>query len=194
MAIDPKKQCDSKLHLQITTCEPTEPRTCRNMHSQVHQNSTICQPGCICEPGYILDAPGGSCVLKKDCPCYHGGEIYREGDAIRADCNTCRCSNARWNCTKNACPGICSVWGDSHYTTFDDRHYDFQGACDYVLAKASLSNVESFVVSVKNVACGTTGVTCSKSVTLAVGEGARESITMTRGKTLSSDTVAGFSE
>lgn len=59
--------------------------------------------------------------------------------------------------------------------------------CDYLLVKGSLSNVDTFDVSIQNVPCGTTGVACSKSVTLTVGGNeSPESIVFTRGKELPS--------
>lgn len=55
----------------------------------------------------------------------------------------------KWECTNNECPGICSVWGDSHFQTFDSRFFDFQGACEYILSKGSLTSYESFVTSIE---------------------------------------------
>ncbi|XP_016844891.1 hemocytin [Nasonia vitripennis] len=191
-----KNMCSATRHQEVTTCEPAEPRTCRNMHQPISQSPAICRPGCVCKPGYVLDLPSGECVKQSECPCYHGGQSYKEGAVMQEECNTCKCSAGKWNCTNIVCPGICSVWGDSHYKTFDDRQFDFQGACDYVMAKGKLSDTESFDVSVRSVACGTTGITCSKSITLTVGKTGngvnQESVTLTRGKSLSAENFKGL--
>lgn len=67
---------------------------------------------------------------------------------VFVDCNS-ECKLGKWECTDNECPGICSVWGDSHFKTFDSRYYDFQGACEYVLSKGTLTSYESFAISIE---------------------------------------------
>lgn len=51
-----------------------------------------------------------------------------------------------------------------------------------------MSQDDCFDVSIQNVPCGTTGVSCSKSITLTVGNGpSSERIVLTRGKELPVD-------
>jgi von Willebrand factor len=87
------------------------------------------------------------------------------------------CKGAKWQCTAKACASTCSAWGDSHFTTFDGREFDFQGVCSYVLSKGKLPGTsDGFSVVIQNVLCGSNGVTCSKSLEIALVGSEPESI------------------
>ena len=73
-----------------------------------------------------------------------------------------------WQCTEKECPGVCSVWGESHFKTFDGKIIDFSGECEYILSKGKTKG-SSYSLSVQNVPCGSSGITCSKSFTLDLG-------------------------
>ncbi|AWP20966.1 putative SCO-spondin-like [Scophthalmus maximus] len=120
--------------------------------------------GCVCPQGTVL--LGDRCVLPDECPCHHNGRLYYGNDTITKDCNTCVCKERRWNCSQLACAGVCVATGDPHYVTFDGRCYSFLGDCQYVLARETSG---LFSVTAENVPCGSTGVTCTKSVTLSLG-------------------------
>lgn len=70
--------------------------------------------------------------------------IYRQIVLISSQCNL-----GKWECTNNECAGICSVWGDSHFQTFDSRYFDFQGSCEYILSKGTFTSYETFVISIE---------------------------------------------
>ncbi|KAK7483904.1 hypothetical protein BaRGS_00024788, partial [Batillaria attramentaria] len=160
--------CPPTMH--YTDCPTSCPVTCDNMDSPptCSTDTAHCQPGCTCNPGLVLE--NGVCVNASMCPCHHGGQAFHEGDVIMKDCNKCTCKSRRWQCDAQECPGMCSAVGDSHYTTFDGRDYQFQGSCDYVLARSRDGSPQPFLVTIENVACGSSGVTCTKMVELSVGE------------------------
>ncbi|KAG7205161.1 hypothetical protein KM043_018256 [Ampulex compressa] len=177
--------CTASKNMQVTDCKPTEPRTCHSMGKLIVEKPMVCKSGCICKPGYVLNALNGTCIKETSCPCHHGGKSYEDKFTIQDGCNTCQCINGKWKCTDRICAGICSAWGDSHYKTFDNRFYEFQGICDYVFVKGALNKEDSFDVSIQNVPCGTTGASCSKSVVLIIGSGDnQEVVILTKGKEL----------
>ncbi|KAK3611483.1 hypothetical protein CHS0354_039095 [Potamilus streckersoni] len=140
-------------------CVSDCPLTCANMHNPPTCNVSTCHPGCECQPGYVRE--GDRCVRSGDCPCYHGGKAYKEGESYTMECNKCTCKSRNWECENKDCPAVCSAFGDSHYQSFDGRMYEFQGNCDYVLAKSTGSGTEKFEITTENIPCGTTGVTCT---------------------------------
>eukprot|EP00064_Thunnus_orientalis_P018686 superscaffoldBa00004381_g18790 len=81
----------------------------------------------------VFDLSLGSCL-------FHS-EVYENGTCFLHDnCTTCTCKNKILNrtgccpvCTEK--PGVCTVFGDPHYNTFDGRTFNFQGTCQYVLTR-----------------------------------------------------------
>ncbi|KAM4618057.1 mucin-5AC-like, partial [Discoglossus pictus] len=133
--------------------------------------STQCVSGCMCPDGLVSNGKG-ACVSEDQCPCLHNNDAYAPGSEIRVQCNTCTCKNRMWECTNEACLGSCSVYGDGHYLTFDNKEYRFNGECEYTLAQdycSSDSTKGTFRVITENIPCGTTGTTCSKAIKVFLG-------------------------
>ena len=156
-------------------CSPTQiyssnatlcPQTCANYLS--HYDCGLYGPGCTCPRGKILlDSTLNQqrCISIEQCPCQYNGQFYIENEQmIQNDrgCQNCRCQKGGiWSCQKISCTKTCTIFGESHYQTFDGLFYDFFGACQYILVKDSRN---LFRILSKNVPCGIHGQTCSKHI------------------------------
>ncbi|XP_066438467.1 mucin-5B-like [Eleutherodactylus coqui] len=139
-------------------------KSCETLDMECY--ATRCIPGCVCPPGLVSNDKG-VCITENSCPCIHNGISYSTGAEIKVRCNTCVCENRRWECTNYPCLATCTVYGNGHVITFDGKRYIFNGECQYVLSQDHCSlndNNSTFSIITENVPCGTTGMTCSKSI------------------------------
>ncbi|XP_040183643.1 mucin-2-like [Rana temporaria] len=148
---------------------PPNQRSCKTL--AINNFPTACLSGCVC-PNGLLDDGAGGCVPEEDCPCSYKQDIHPSGTKINEDCNTCFCRSGQWTCTKNVCYRTCSIYGSGHYITFDEKLYDFDGNCEFVAATDYCGpnhSTGTFSIVTENVPCGTTGVTCSRSIKAFLG-------------------------
>ena len=80
--------------------------------------------------------------------------LYQEGEQIQPNCSTrCTCRNREFQCETQVCSAdgpTCLVAGHSHYQTFDQHYYEFQGDCEYILTTPCNSN--EFTITATNTA------------------------------------------
>nr|XP_014353176.1 PREDICTED: mucin-2 [Latimeria chalumnae] len=144
-------------------------RTCENLDVECYDVG--CESGCVCPAGLVADGKGG-CVKENDCPCAHSGVYHQPGSEIKLGCNTCTCKRGKWECTHKKCFGTCTIYGSGHYITFDEKRYDFEGVCGYIAVQdycGNQINKGTFSIITENIPCGSTGTTCSKSITVLFG-------------------------
>ncbi|XP_049429964.1 mucin-2-like [Epinephelus fuscoguttatus] len=109
--------------------------TCSNpQRSQVCDDH--CMDGCFCPSGTVFDdILQNGCVAVDNCTCLHNGQPYQPGESYTRACQKCMCTRGQWHCEDMECPGICSLLGGAHISTYDDKMYTFHGDCSYVLTK-----------------------------------------------------------
>ncbi|CAG7733363.1 unnamed protein product [Allacma fusca] len=160
------------------SCPPLE---CQPIHQAMTPGS--CCPKCV-EPAL----PKAQCIFNDI--------IYKNEERWDVDkCRSCKCDWGNVRCTEQMCPknkhcpwgyklkilpgqccpecvgeeGVCTVFGDPHYRSFDGRVFNFQGACKYLLTSDCRS--KSFSVRVRNDARESRAFSWTRTVTLKVREG-----------------------
>ncbi|XP_053305293.1 mucin-5B-like [Spea bombifrons] len=154
----------------VTTCIPT----CRSLTEPDPTCSMKFFPvdGCVCPPNTYLNERG-VCVKKEACPCYYKGVTVAADKPLLFGRSVCVCKNRTWVCDSKANMGICSVYGEGHYITFDGKRYTINGDCIYTLVQdychAHDLQKGTFRVTIETIPCGTTGTSCSKAITVYLG-------------------------
>ncbi|XP_009904325.2 mucin-6 [Dryobates pubescens] len=167
----PKKyiSCSDSLEDKYgAACAPT----CQMLATGIECIPTKCESGCVCADG-LYENLDGRCVPAEECPCEYGGLAYGKGEQIHTECEICTCTKGKWKCVqKSRCSSTCNLYGEGHITTFDGQRFVFDGNCEYILAMDGCSvhrAVSSFKIVTENVICGRSGVTCSRSISVYLG-------------------------
>ncbi|XP_063798279.1 IgGFc-binding protein-like isoform X2 [Pseudophryne corroboree] len=148
-------ECVSGFVLIEGKCQPIENCGCTYQGRSYPQNAsfwddTVCKRKCVCNP----DTHKVQCSNTK---CATGQRCFIQDGIL--DC---------YATTTSTCSGS----GDPHYITFDNLHYDFQGACHYLLSGLCKpkSYLPDFQVTVRNENQGSLFVSYTTAITFKVFE------------------------
>ncbi|KAM9439245.1 uncharacterized protein Hap1MRO34_026562 [Clarias gariepinus] len=158
--------CGSNSH--YNACSRDHPATCSILDAT--EDYGRCQERCDCDDGFLLS--GGSCVPVEECGCWVDGQHYKRRETfMEGDCeklctcaghgniecsatyclasDVCKVKNGAVGCFPSS-PVTCTVYGDTHYITFDGKAYSFQGTCNYTIAKTCIADAVQFTLTVRN--------------------------------------------
>ncbi|XP_037624071.1 mucin-5AC-like [Sebastes umbrosus] len=158
-------------------CSSTKPgdegsdcqKSCQTLDTEC-VSSTQCVSSCVCPDDLLSDGKGG-CVTKENCPCTYNGDSYNSGQTVTVDCNTCTCKSRKWECTDRECDGTCTIYGEGHYITFDEKKFSFNGDCGYIFTEDHCGDDMNgtFRVLTESIPCGTSESICSTAIKLFLG-------------------------
>ncbi|XP_058273797.1 mucin-2-like [Hemibagrus wyckioides] len=143
--------------------EKTAQRTCESL-SKPTSSDESCISGCYCPEGQYADH-NDKCVTQENCTCKYSGVIYPSGKTVESNCKTCTCRGGHWDCEGDPCPGVCEVFGNGQYKTFDSKWYRFDGHCQYTLVEDKDPN-GLFSIKAESVPCCDNALTCSRAISV----------------------------
>uniref|UniRef100_A0A3B3CSU8 Alpha-tectorin-like n=1 Tax=Oryzias melastigma TaxID=30732 RepID=A0A3B3CSU8_ORYME len=136
--------------------------------------------------------------------CTFNGELVQLGESFWSDSNCaqkCTCTTTGLQCSNQPCSfsqvcmpdsfqfscqsvqrQTCTVSGDPHYYTFDNKVFSFQGTCTYVLSEQCQNELPYFRVEAKNEHLGSTRVSWTGLVKVFVYNETIELVKRTTGK------------
>nr|XP_055047098.1 mucin-2-like isoform X1 [Misgurnus anguillicaudatus]XP_055047100.1 mucin-2-like isoform X1 [Misgurnus anguillicaudatus] len=155
------KICVHCLQIPVNTAH----KTCESLTKPLSEDYT-CISGCFCPEGFFEDHKGG-CVTQENCTCEFSGTVYETGQSVEANCKLCTCRGGEWSCIDEPCSGVCEVFGNGQYRTFDSKWYRFDGHCQYTLVKdADPSGHGRFTIKTESVPCCDESLTCSRAISV----------------------------
>ncbi|OXB53555.1 hypothetical protein ASZ78_009837, partial [Callipepla squamata] len=173
-ALSQLNKISAETHCSILTKKGTVFEKCHAVVNPTpfYKIPTKCESGCVCADG-LYENLDGRCVPAEECPCEYGGLSYGKGEQIQTECEICTCRKGKWKCAqKSRCSSTCNLYGEGHITTFDGQRFVFDGNCEYILAMDGCNvnrPLSSFKIVTENVICGKSGVTCSRSISIYLG-------------------------
>ncbi|XP_077090058.1 mucin 5e [Siphateles boraxobius] len=153
------KICVDCLQIPVNTAH----RTCESLTKPVTDDNS-CISGCYC-PGGLFEDHNGGCVTHENCTCEFSGRVYETGQSVETNCKICTCRGGEWSCVDEACSGVCEVFGNGQYHTFDSKWYKFDGHCQYTLVKDAGSSGQ-FAIKSESVPCCDESLTCSRAISV----------------------------
>lgn len=176
--------CMNSLTVECTT------NVCPELNCPIHQQRKThgqCCPFCPALPA--LRTPPTTLTASQTC--YHLGSTYANGQTWKTNCDVCKCVEGRTECQAQTCPlscppgsqlvtkpgsccpqcevkeGVCTVFGDPHYKTFDGRIFNFQGSCKYLLAQdCEKGKNSSFAIRITNDARDSLAFSWTRTITV----------------------------
>ncbi|XP_072277821.1 mucin-2-like [Pyxicephalus adspersus] len=83
------------------------------------------------------------------------------------------CRNRTWVCDSQSKNAVCTMYGEGHFITFDNKYFTTNGNCRYTLVQdyCYINNLKkgNFKIITETIPCGTTGASCSVAITVFLG-------------------------
>ena len=153
----PFEKCSDKIFLYVAPCSyiANNILSCLHLVNELHYNYNFA-------------------LIVIALHCDYMGMTYEIGDTVQPNCSVmCVCRGGFFECRPQRClvdGPTCYAWGDPHYRSFDERSFDFQGDCEYVLSTPCTRNY-LFTITASNTAINSY-VSAVSRVTVIIPDGA----------------------